>query len=263
MVMGEAKRRQQVVSLQTSLIYRAQLRHGLEVAQDIFNTYDLPTAIVLAHKSRDRSVKEAIDDLLAKTAVAECRRGCAFCCYQLVSCAPAEIFRIARHLFKNGLDTEELREKLHWLSLLPIEPEARYRKPCPFLAGTECSIYNDRPMACRSHFSASAKGCEQSFKSEAGADVQVPFITEPKAMASLTQMAIDYILSTKHGINIEKVELCGGLLKVLTAPDPDALFDRWCRGEDVFAGHHDWMPEGYPKYETIMKEAVAAAMADG
>lgn len=106
-----------------------------------------------------------------------CRKGCAACCRMLVPVSPPEAFALADRI--HGLPEEqrqtilnkvaEANTKLEQAGLLgpltalaetdrpltdeDFEPLNRdyyaLRMPCPFLENEICSVYEDRPAACR------------------------------------------------------------------------------------------------------------------
>lgn len=106
-----------------------------------------------------------------------CHKGCAACCRMLVPISPPEAFALANSIDRlNPSERERLLSKidlaqqrlaragvLQQLSALAessdpisdesIEPVNRayyaLRMPCPFLDNEVCSIYEDRPAACR------------------------------------------------------------------------------------------------------------------
>jgi hypothetical protein len=74
-----------------------------------------------------------------------CRPGCSHCCYILVPLSRSEAQMIAK------ATKRKLTEPLNPIDLgVPRDPlPTNYDNPCTFLKGTHCTIYNDRPMACR------------------------------------------------------------------------------------------------------------------
>jgi Fe-S-cluster containining protein len=136
-----------------------------------------------------RSFADAVMSSAAKLVAEQgkqisCRKGCGACCRQLVPIAEVE----ARHIghLVNGLQeprrTEvrgrfaEARRRLEEAGLLEklLHPErwdagerqslglAYFRQgiPCPFLEEEACSIYADRPIACREYLVTSpAENC--------------------------------------------------------------------------------------------------------
>lgn len=73
---------------------------------------------------------------------AACRKGCAHCCHIAVKITQAEALFIGRHIGRRPRDREQLG---------PEPAMQGYESPCPFLVNAACSIYEWRPMVCRSH----------------------------------------------------------------------------------------------------------------
>ena len=106
-----------------------------------------------------------------------CRRGCAACCRMLVPLSPPEVFALQasferlpedeQNRLQARLDAAKLRlqeaglwEQLQTISESSLPPTDEdleplnqlyyaLRLPCPFLEEEHCSIYEDRPAACR------------------------------------------------------------------------------------------------------------------
>lgn len=69
---------------------------------------------------------------------------CGNCCKEMgVAVEPEEIERLAKHM---GISAEEF-ENRH----VAVDEGEKYmpETPCPFLGGTLCTIYEDRPKVCR------------------------------------------------------------------------------------------------------------------
>jgi uncharacterized protein len=94
---------------------------------------------------------DAIEPLTREvSALSACRKGCSHCCHIAVAINQGEAALIGRKLGIKPARPEnralESREKFS--SKLPLG----YDNPCPFLKNNECSIYEVRPLACRTHF---------------------------------------------------------------------------------------------------------------
>jgi len=96
----------------------------------------------------------------------ECRKGCAWCCHQLVVLTHwddgRQILRAARERL-TAEEFEVLVERLRAQSraISEIGHEAAEARPwtCPLLKAGECVVYDVRPVACRSVFSEAADTC--------------------------------------------------------------------------------------------------------
>lgn len=73
-----------------------------------------------------------------------CRRGCNHCCHGGVSVARTEAEMIGRKLGIRPKKVPARDPKVNDISW-------GYHNPCTFLRDGECSIYEDRPLACREH----------------------------------------------------------------------------------------------------------------
>ncbi|ARL25476.1 YkgJ family cysteine cluster protein [Burkholderia pseudomallei] len=87
------------------------------------------------------------DELYAHTAKnVACKRGCSHCCHIAVAVTPDEAEAIGKRIGR----------KPHRAPLRK-NPGAGfafgYHNPCTFLRSGECSIYANRPLACRIHYS--------------------------------------------------------------------------------------------------------------
>ncbi|PFM65470.1 preprotein translocase subunit SecA [Bacillus cereus] len=113
-------------------------KHGLELLEKLYSSYD-----------------PAIEQLQKN---APCKKGCTACCFQKVALQKIEFQQInmymdkkTKKIVKNNLKTSKIRKKT------PTELQTDRKsslEPCPFLDITKgaCSIYNVRPLSCRSHF---------------------------------------------------------------------------------------------------------------
>lgn len=174
----------------------------------------------LARQLADGITGIAIEKERAEGRPISCKKGCTWCCHQLVPLAPAEAVRLAevveampkerrrrvkerfekavRRMEEIGLlDRRAPRGRSALLSTKTDGTEAwneisrRYFEaqiPCPFLEAEACSIYAERPMICREyHVTTPAELCGTF-----GADVEdVPRITRmSEVMVDFTNGAL-------------------------------------------------------------------------
>ena len=106
----------------------------------------------------DVLVKAGIDNVSKDAGSPSCH-GCSQpgCCYQSLFVTLAEGLVIARNLIHNGLDTAGFRKKLERegeeADKVGVDEWWKLARPCLMLKNARCTIYNIRPVMCRSHFS--------------------------------------------------------------------------------------------------------------
>lgn len=94
-----------------------------------------------------------------------CKRGCHHCCFNLVKATLAEGAAVAAHLVETD-QFEKYRPQLEKTARLATsvvdsgdEGSFRYlasKTPCAFLKDGECSVYDLRPMSCRTYYVATS-----------------------------------------------------------------------------------------------------------
>jgi Fe-S-cluster containining protein len=133
----------------------------------------VPTLRRLGEQAQALEERQAVSAGLAIS----CRKGCAACCRMLVPVSPPEAFRLKAAVEKMPGDRRsrllqkveqaqatlaragllellsQVADSTRQLSDEEVEPINRdyyaLRLPCPFLENEECSIYEERPAACR------------------------------------------------------------------------------------------------------------------
>lgn len=163
-----------------------------------------------------------------------CRKGCAWCCHSGVSASIAEAVSVAVHILttKTAAAREEIRRRLdayvREVSGLTAEGRLTFRKPCPFLAGDECTVYPVRPLICAGYLSPTPDACERVAKDPDEVTLTVRVATEKAGFLCL-------VLARMFGafdVEAERVDLAGAVRIILDDP---TSFDRWCSGEKVFS----------------------------
>lgn len=110
------------------------------------------------YKATDRAIEEA-----KNLYHSPCSTGCDHCCYQVVSACIPEAVVALRSIWENPTLKDGFSSKLPRLKRevdLLRKPDASNGKwfvmhiPCVFLADHECTIYEDRPLMCRTQMSA-------------------------------------------------------------------------------------------------------------
>lgn len=113
---------------------------------------------------------------------AACARGCSHCCHIAVPLTTVEAQSIGELIGISPRNVENVR---------PRDPKSFSDKtPCPFLKDNECSIYEHRPIECRSNFNFDIDNywCRYENWDKPGAAVPKPMIQ---------QLAIAYVVVSR------------------------------------------------------------------
>lgn len=160
-------------------------QHGPE-----FNALERSAAGVMGHPALERyDLLVKITDRLAEMVSSQtpCRRGCSLCCYQAVPMPRQEALRLAA---ASGRELHEAAGRpMNGPTLLALHNNAqRYTGAvCPFLDGTDCSIYAARPIACRAHhvIEDDASKCDTANPGQRIAKFDITFCEGALAEASM------------------------------------------------------------------------------
>lgn len=160
-----------------------------------------------------------------------CSMGCAFCCHLQTDVSAGEAFVLAAAVRAMPADRRDdvltrLRANADTFIGMSLTERQRAKIPCALLdlEKQACSVYNDRPTACRRWHSLDSRFCEIEFYEPATTGTPA----DPIAM----QIASLAIIGYREAIKEPSGELHQG---VLMAIDPDAE-KRFARGEPVFQG---------------------------
>jgi Fe-S-cluster containining protein len=163
----------------------------------------------------------------------ECRAGCSFCCHQNVDVTIPEAILIALRL----ADPEDPRRSAVLSAaeaFAGVEDDARIAlgRPCPLLIDKRCSVYEDRPIACRSLTSPDAERCDDAMRSlEAGEGVlPIEVYLVLQFLCNGEQSAMRGICRDV-GLQDDIVELTQTVAAILR---DETLVERWAKGERVF-----------------------------
>ncbi len=95
-----------------------------------------------------------------------CKLGCTACCHRNIKVTLPEVLAIAIRLF-TGRDSSSLQDFIGELEVSPYnnvesrrEQFFRQNAPCPLLKDGACTVYDIRPIACRSVVSANRDICD-------------------------------------------------------------------------------------------------------
>ena len=164
--------------------------------------------------------------------LAACAKGCSHCCHMWTALrAPEALFLKAAIPATRREDVKSAVDAAH-AETGPLSYDARLRlvRPCPLLRDDECSLYDARPIACRTTASADAGVCARAYRLLSDEVIPQPllFLNQRASYALALAGAL-----RNAGYFAGAYELNGALHAALDRPDAEAA---WLRGEDVFAG---------------------------
>ena len=107
-----------------------------------------------------------------------CKRGCSWCCHQLIVMTNrddgvAMLDFARRKLGASEFDevTTKIREQASEIEAMTHEAAETLRWTCPFLRNGDCSIYELRPVACRTVLSPEASCCKAMMRAKSYTDL--------------------------------------------------------------------------------------------
>ncbi len=156
----------------------------------------------------------------------DCKAGCAHCCVVYVQVTPLEALHIARSLLARPADeVAALRKRVAAAHAKTAGRDAHDRiilaQPCPLLVDSRCSVYLDRPFACRGANSADVDACRKGFTSPGG--VQLPtFVHQTTVYAAVGQGTAKGL--SDAGVRSNLLELIAALHLALAHDDPVAAW---------------------------------------
>jgi Fe-S-cluster containining protein len=176
-----------------------------------------------------------------------CKVGCSWCCRGLkVDAFAHEAVAIAEHL-RDTLSEEDLGRVRHKVSEhasrvrdLTVRQRFEAHLPCPLLEDDRCSVYELRPLRCRSHHSLAASDCETAWNNPSR---DLP-ITRYHDIVDGYQavMTGESEAMTDAGVDARCFDLSLALDVALAYPDAAA---RWARGDRLFdAARFVWRDQG-------------------
>jgi Fe-S-cluster containining protein len=174
------------------------------------------------------------------TVLHECASGCTACCRaSLVEVTPLEALAMASYMKEKCSEDELLRLKLQLQSNAVQRTQWREGTSmgaipaCAFLGEDGlCQAYEARPLVCAGVFSFSRAACQIS--QPGPSETNVPLDRSAKAWTLGISGGLQRAL-VAAGLDGNIYELHSIVLRALEVDD---AFQRWLKGEDIFAGCH-------------------------
>jgi hypothetical protein len=205
-----------------------------------------PERVVELARRLMAATSQLVDGLLARApegAIA-CKAGCDHCCHQIVGVSAPEALAIFDHLQKTRSAAELERVRAHVERLyersrgLPSAGRISPEHPCAFLDGGRCTIYEVRPLACRSVHSLDAADCERRLRDPEARDEFIAkgeggrCFVEPLQAQRAMHAGLQLGLSELHGLDARGLDLLAAM-HVLLGGDA-SIPDAWLAGQQPF-----------------------------
>lgn len=155
-------------------------------------------------KSKRRKVIAIVNRMTAALAPhVACKPGCSQCCHMNTMIYEHEAIRLAEVTGR-----KMARLPFRPLDVVHAEGMKFNGKPCPFLIGDRCSVYEDRPLVCRSHHSLRESADQCSMDIPAGKQSRPPMYDPDLVEVPYRQMNATY----------QPTEPCGNIAEFFPAP---------------------------------------------
>ena len=167
-----------------------------------------------------------------------CKMGCDLCCRQAVRASIPEVLCVAVWL-RNNKSAEELAAIKKAASAYRAKYEqadeptrTACRDACPMLVNSSCSVYEARPLVCRTFHSYDFSACERLF----AGDNEAVLLGKHMHPASVT--VVD---TMRHGIRAgmesknHSAPLANLGIAISIALENEDAAGRWLAGEELFA----------------------------
>lgn len=233
--------------MQTSEIRagRQDVARGLNPAQPI-GSADVVALMRLLSEKVQTSVRHSSVDPLMEFVYAHltagaryiehipvsCGKGCSFCCHLWVDAAPPEVlFAVKsmpaeqRQLAANAVEQACLRSSGKSFK----ERCSAGNPPCPLLRDNACSVYETRPIVCRTLVSTNVQECKDTFLE--GSEAGFPSLKVWAILRHSYSTALEGAL-IHAGLAYRAHDLNESLRIALSTPDAE---QRWLSGTDDFA----------------------------
>jgi hypothetical protein len=162
----------------------------------------------------------------------ECRKGCYWCCHNVVMVSAPEIFLIADNVRKTG-DAAFIAATFAGAErIAALGDETRYAKkiPCALLRERVCSVYKLRPTVCRKHTSFSLISCKDEYEGNPRTE-SIPTRQVDQMLFEACSIAWSIAMALWDGRKDTPLELSSA---VRTALAEEQAERRWLEGEEVF-----------------------------
>lgn len=149
-----------------SIFYEDGQRLALEHLNKDCTKDSLYKAMQVQYENIDQLIESFVVRCKQSNVNVDCKKGCEYCCHQLVYASIHEVLYIT-HYLKEHFSKEEIEgigkkasAKADESVLNKENGISKLSHPCPLLVDGSCSVYSVRPMACRIYLSSDVNSCK-------------------------------------------------------------------------------------------------------
>jgi Fe-S-cluster containining protein len=160
-----------------------------------------------------------------------CGQGCSHCCVIGVTVSAPEAIYLGKLVTAMGADAiEKVRAANEVTKQFELHERDQHPHDCPMLENNSCSIYENRPKACRQAASMDANVCARSHRGFTNEQIPAPITYIGSRIAYATAL---YAALLQLALPNNSYEFNAALVRVLDTPNAE---QRWLAGEDIFTG---------------------------
>ena len=160
-----------------------------------------------------------------------CRSGCSFCCTNWVAATAPEVIYVLKAI--HGDRIQKVRASAVDMAETTSGKTPEERRvmitPCPLLESGTCSIYDNRPLVCRTAVSNDVSVCERVYVNASGEEI--PGTYHHYGVKGIYSLALAGALR-KAGLLSYYYEYNAALHAAMLAPEVEAA---WLSGKDIFS----------------------------
>lgn len=190
------------------------------------------------------TMEQLWDNLEADMPAYDCRKGCSWCCHQVVAATAPEVLWAARHI-REELDKDaqqrvraRIESGVHQTRGIANAERMDRRLACALLDDGACAIYEARPLQCRGGFSEDEGYCRDLLEHRAETQAALAegdrdgkYLLVPKMLFDSAQVGMAGALRY-DGMNTDALDFTAALAIALADPEIDW---KWLKGWPVFA----------------------------
>ncbi len=167
------------------VFYSDGYKLGLLAVEEGLDDVSLLQAIKILFTEADMLIDSLLNYARSQQVLIDCKKGCAWCCFQPIFAVSHEIHYLAGHI-KKHFSKEQIkvvigkaRKKNNIIEKLAEKEVLNYKSACPLLKDGACMAYEARPMACRIYLSMDVNSCKAFYDNPEQEDSIVKLLEFP------------------------------------------------------------------------------------